>query len=250
MNKVWMDINSKLTGVDAAVKLCTSNDKRYWNPTYGIKNVDPGRWRDAQKQELEYWFMHSQSAPEKYFDYKLITRSLPSNLGKIIEIGCGPYPQVCHINKKMQNITLLDPLIENYAQLPLCPYTKGKLGDYIPDLLCDSAETLMLSEEYDTVLCFACLEHVSNAELVLNNLLRIVKPGGLIVIMERVFDGITPDTYYDRRRPIKLYKQLLVDWAGQLTVVKQSWYRAIHQYDQSNDTQTLVGLYRKPKYPR
>lgn len=250
MNRIWKDISTELSGQDAAARLCTSNDRRYWDATYGIKNVDPGRWRDAQKQEIEYWFMNSGSVPEKYFDYKLITRYLPSNLGKTIEIGCGPYPQVCYLNKKMQSITLLDPLLENYVQLPLCPYAQGKLGDYTPDLLCDSAETLMISEEYDTVICFACLEHVSNAEMVLNNLIRIVKPGGIIAIIERTFDGVTPDKYYDRRRPIKLYKQLLVDWASQLTVVKASWHKSIHQYDHTVKTESLVGLYRKPKYPR
>jgi len=253
----WTDVTKRVTGDEAKKLLSASNDKKYWDKTKGIFKVDPGRWRDAQKQELEYWFANSESVPCQYYDYKMINRSIPANLGKTIEIGCGPCPQLTHFTKKMEHVTLLDPLLENLVQLPICEYRSGRFGDYVPELICDSAETVMICEEYDTVLCIACLEHVSNAEMVLDNLIKIVKPGGIIVVMERVFDGmvgtkhLTPDIYYDKRRPIKLYKQTLLDWAKQLTVIKQSWLPSVHQFDiQLKNVESLVGIYKKPKYSR
>lgn len=251
MNKVWMDIENRFTGSDAIKYLYTSNDIRYWDKEYGITKVDPGRWRDAQKQELEYWFMHYKTVTNKYYDYKNITKSLPANLGKTIEIGCGPYPQFSYFNKKVSSITLLDPLLENYVQLPLCPFAGGKLHDYASELLCDSAETLMKYEEYDTVLCIACLEHVSNADMVLDNLVKITKPGGVIILMERLFDGITPNIYYDKRRPLKLYKKKIVEWSKQLDIIKETYAKSLYQYDiELTNMESIVGVYKKPKYPR
>jgi len=249
MTRTWMDVNRRYEGEPAQRLLNTCNDTKYWNQTYGISKVDPGRWREAQKQEIEYSFLR-EDKPTQYFKYTAITKFIPPNLGKVVEIGAGPHPQILDLGKKYDHITLVDPLIENYLLLPSCQYSNGKLGDKTPNLICDSAETLMISDEYDTVLCLGCLEHVADATLVLYNMVNLVRTGGTIIIVERVFDGIKASEYYDRRRPIKLYKKVLDDWAEKLDVVKLQTHQNLHLFDTDMSVKTVLGIFRKPKYSR
>lgn len=52
------------------------------------------------------------------------------------------------------------------------------IGDYQPDIIDDICNSNVESESYDAIYCNAILEHVQNYEAAIQNIYRILKPGG------------------------------------------------------------------------
>lgn len=172
--------------------------------------VGTERWIEAQKWEEAHW-IRSQNARAKFGknwiwralrmfrfvdkyrgdDWNLWWkkqfdeyRFLPTRVGNAIEVGCGPYTNIRHIlpTCKPDHLFLSDPLIKTYVKFKLAftadAYKKAFciLDDHPLE------ETPYRDNYFDLVVMINVLDHVRDAALCMENLLRIVKPGGWVVI--------------------------------------------------------------------
>jgi len=177
-----------------------------------ITKVTHERWKEAQKYERDTWMVYANTAStdrnnEHYQNFEGYA-CLPSNLGKLIEIGCGPFTQTKTIiaDHTVESITLVDPLIGEYLNHQHCSYSRF---DH-PTLLPIQAEDIPIDMcDYDTVVCINVLEHVRDAPTVLANLIRLVKLGGNLVFCERAYDGTDLSMLYDVGHPIRINAALL-----------------------------------------
>jgi SAM-dependent methyltransferase len=130
---------------------------------------------------------------------------LPTNLGDVIEIGCGPFTQLRTIlgvkgrNWSVGSVTLVDPIIESERQHPHSSFKSGKFTDlsgkvYPTTLIEAGAEDVgqLFHNKFDVVIMQNVLEHVSDSLEVLGALFNITKPGGVVLVWEPFFKPNSP----------------------------------------------------------
>ena len=207
------------TGEAAEKALSEINDNNYWNDDTGIIKVDQQRWEQAQAYEKDTWMKHGlkfnqdrdQTHVRGFGDYKI----LPANLGHSVEIGSGPFTQTYNIvqGRQVDAITLIDPLANEYKNHPNCRYTRLPVWPTVKPIPAeDFSET-----GFDIAICINVLEHVRDAELVMNNLVNGIKPGGWLVFHDRVYDGLDITKIYDVGHPIRVTQKFLNPFIRQFT---------------------------------
>lgn len=206
------------SGEEAKKALERVSDKQYWNDENGISSVSQERWEIAQLYEKECWLKHgsTETADRNDEHYRNFGEynSLKSNLGRVVEIGCGPFTQLETIltraNKIAECITLVDPLLESYLTHRNCSYANSRLAGF-PVYRMDAipAEKFDGDNDYDTVISINVLDHVQDANLVLDVLYRSLKNDGVIVFHDRSWDHIDINIIYDAGHPIRLKKTVL-----------------------------------------
>lgn len=220
--KIWVGSPTDVRyGYDAKQALHNINDSKYWSNDVGITKVDKDRWLSAQKFESDGWLKHWSDANSDRNDHHKVGFNnyinVPYNLGRVVEIGCGPFTQLQTIIKgrTADSITLLDPLLDQYITLQNCIYKNKVFGNYqnIPlSLICDQAENFNDIEKYDTAVCINVLEHVQDAELILDRLYKCLVPNGIIIFGERYYDGLNIDEVYDIGHPIRIKINVFLEW--------------------------------------
>lgn len=222
MSKIWIgspvDVRYQKDAETALVKI---NDAKYWDDETGIVTVDHDRWKKAQQFESEGWLTHWRDADSDRNDehkrgFDNYT-SVPKNLGNVIEIGCGPFTQLKTIqqNRKITSVTLLDPLLERYHQLPNCTYKDGHFMGLPTTLICSPAEQLKPIGKFDTAICINVLEHVQDVPQILLALHQCLKPKGILIFGERVYDGLNINDVYDIGHPIRVKIKIFHEWEKQ-----------------------------------
>lgn len=203
------------TGDDAINALNTKNDAQYWDAEKGVVRVPKERWLEAQLFESTGWLKHwSYAASDRNHEHAAGFNNyvdLPLNLGDAIEVGCGPFTQLATIIDKrvVESVTLADPLLNQYKVMPNCPYASGTYYGYQPTLLSCMAEELDFHRQFDTVVCINVLEHVMDAELVLDRMFDMLRVGGWIVFGERWNDEYDPKENFDIGHPIIVRKSII-----------------------------------------
>lgn len=221
-----MDLNKELwigstidvrTGEAAEKALHEISDHKYWSDENGIVKVDRERWEIAQRYEHDCWMKHATTANsdrhDEHFNKFGGYESLPNNIGNVVEIGCGPFTQLLSIigraGKTPTKITLCDPLANSYLSHPHCSYRQRSIISYhISEILSIPAEEFTLTG-FDTAVCINVLEHVMDANVVLDNLFNCLKKGGLLVFSERSWDTLNTKLVYDAGHPIRLKECVL-----------------------------------------
>jgi len=174
------------------------------------EKVDHDRWRDAQKWEEAHWIrsqharakygknwiwraMHAAGLVDKYRgdDWNLWWkkqfgdyRFLPRNLNNAIEVGCGPYTNIRYIipTCRPDHLFLSDPLIKTYVQFKLA-FTADAYRKAFCILDDHPLEEIPYRDNFfDLAVMINVLDHVRDATLCMENLIRIIKPGGWIII--------------------------------------------------------------------
>jgi len=197
---------------DAADKaLSEVNDNKYWREGLGSIEVDKERWDQAQKYELDTWMKHGTASQDDR-DHVHIEGfnsyvDIPIELGKLVEIGCGPFTQSHNIvqGRTVDSVTLVDPLILKYSKHQNCRYWSF---DKKPIMVNSAAEDFT-ETGFDTAICINVLEHVRDANLVMNNLVKCLNPGGLLIFHDRVYDGLDITRIYDIGHPIRITSAFL-----------------------------------------
>jgi SAM-dependent methyltransferase len=168
------------------------------------------RWLEAQKWEQSHW-VHTQRMRARYFKnviWRLLSAAglvskyrgddwnawwqrqfddynfVPAEVENAIELGCGPYTNVrLMLNRtRINHLVLSDPLIRTYVNFKLTfvseMYRKSAcvLDDH--DL-----EALPFAPNYfDLAVMINVLDHVHDARKCMENLVSVVRPGGLLII--------------------------------------------------------------------
>jgi len=181
--------------------------------------VPMSRWLMAKRQESDLWANVGGSSDripthiEGFKQYK----SVPSDLGDMIEVGCGPYTQTRGLlysrpDVKIRSLALNDPSVIDYIQrAPGCTYKSGKLRKYSPHsgdnsmeyhdiplvFINAGGEQLNHMANFDTLLVANVVEHVWNGYDLWQNIYDVLKPGGLLIFHDMYYNGIPPDYWHD-----------------------------------------------------
>lgn len=101
----------------------------------------------------------------------------------VLDVGCGWGPLLCQLEE--------EPHFAN-IQISACDISDAKLYKrelyrefFLGDLACGYPE--IASERYDVVVCEQVLEHLGSLDRAIATLVRLVRPGGLLVIGVPIF---------------------------------------------------------------
>jgi len=149
---------------------------------YWTRNV-PGLDMVAAKytREDKEFYIETDNFRYKYESYIFpLIDSFVSKGKKILEVGCGMGTDSRYISRKGADITSLD-LSFNNVTLTL----KGmRLLNLKGSGVCADAENLPFKENsFDAVYSFGVLHHTPDTQKAINELLRVLKPGGKCTVM-------------------------------------------------------------------
>ncbi len=101
-----------------------------------------------------------------------------------VEVGCGPYTNIRLIRKTCnpQHIILSDPLIRTYVKFKMT-FVNEMYHEATCILDDHPLEELPFADSYfDLAVMINVLDHVRDANLCMQNLIRVLKPGGIVII--------------------------------------------------------------------
>jgi SAM-dependent methyltransferase len=172
--------------------------------------VERERWEIAQRWERDFW-VRTQHLRARYFKnylWRLLSACrlvpkyrgddwnywwhnqldrfefLPATLPNALEVGCGPYTNVRLMLERcrFEHLYLSDPLIRTYVRFKLTfvaeMYRRAQcvLDDH-------RLEDLPFASDYfDLVVMINVLDHVEDASKCIENVIRVTRPGGILVI--------------------------------------------------------------------
>jgi SAM-dependent methyltransferase len=151
------------------------------------------RWHKAQEYERSYWIKTAEKIVDGstgqlgWYEWKFsemekrLLLHIPIeryNLLKILEIGCGPVGIVSYINRGSRYG--LDPLEEFYKS----NITLTKLRDPRVQYLVGTGEQIPFEEDFfDLVISDNVLDHVCNTNVVMEEIIRVLKTGGFLYLI-------------------------------------------------------------------
>lgn len=146
----------------------------FWQPELGIVQVPSSVWSFASDKEHAMWkgFDTDKDRDAEHVEGFGGYKKVPRNLGRLLEIGAGPFSQTKTIlstlkNFDLKNITFAEPNIFRYkTEVPHCTYKTGRLKgfeQYPLTLISKRVEELAFVETMDTVVQINVVEHVTNA---------------------------------------------------------------------------------------
>lgn len=180
-------------------------------------------WKAAQEAEFRGWTTmwcglvddRPQEHRKNFDDYA----ALPKDCGDVLEIGCGPFTQSIHVldGREYKSLTLTDPLAKRYREVHRrCTYRDGTVNGRPVTVEHLPGENLPYKEQFDTVIIINVLEHVLDADAVMDRAFEALRPGGYIVFGER--DTPTdwvPENELDKTlHPIRLSSEWLAEQRG------------------------------------
>lgn len=193
------------------------NDSKFVQDDVIIK-VDEERWNLAQQFEEDCWTKNWHSGDDynnwwaRQFDNYAILDEIIPDVANIIEVGCGPFTNVRIIETVLnwKNITYYcaDPLMEKYLKIP-CWINQNQNRVYI---FKNKLEDMKHDNLYDCVICINVLDHVQNADLCIDNMIHMLKRGGVLVFGNDLTDWIShkdpsPSDIYDQGHMIRINEQ-------------------------------------------
>ncbi len=138
---------------------------------------------NAKEKSRAYFNAHRKSrlARGGYWraDYRSVMKEIerfqPANL---IDIGCGPGGFLCAVQKRFPDIQLnaLDLSEEMVRE------TQERLGPSAVAIVGDSEHMPLESERYEIVTCNMSIHHYPHAQDAVNEMYRILKPGGTLLL--------------------------------------------------------------------
>jgi ubiquinone/menaquinone biosynthesis C-methylase UbiE len=163
--------------------------------------VAAARWRAAQRLELDFWLRWQKLPPWKNLNIPKYWREEVAHFGetwgcfrglRVLDVGCGPFGLIHFADHAAERIRV-DPLLPQYSQrLPLKGWS-----------LCAMAESLPLANRsIDLAVCFNALDHMRDPEAALEEIARVLRPGGAALLMIHTFPAwLWPLFRFDRMHP-------------------------------------------------
>ena len=147
------------------------------------KPVPRSRWQASQKRLLSRWKKKNLKLERAKAELMLLplllqqAREYPDD-GSVLEVGCGP---VCIAQQLPQkHKTFLDPLIDDFRRM-----FPGELPEDGEHLATEAERIKKDNCSYDLIVCLNTLSFSLNPELVINEIERLLKPGGTFVLQMR-----------------------------------------------------------------
>lgn len=183
----------------------------------------PIKWKIAQKLEYKWWQKYLEKKDlEEYLQWKLnywnrllgeIVDVLPFPKNQhILDAGCGPAGIFLALNHN--KVDAIDPLLDKYQNLPHFDAQRVEWTNFN----CQTLESFDQDEIYDVIFCLNAINHVRNVELCYDNLIKALKPGGVMVIstdahkhqfIKRLFQFVPGDVLHPVQLDISEYNRFL-----------------------------------------
>jgi SAM-dependent methyltransferase len=173
-------------------------------------HVDEKRWKDAQSWERNHWInaQRERAKKGKNLIWKVLSwfgivpkfrgddwngwwaekfenyRFLPERVGYGLEVGCGPYTNMRVVEEKcaVDRMYLSDPLIKDYLGFKMT-YLVDKYRNRKCIIDDHPIEELPYRDEmFDLVIMNNVLDHVRDARACMQNVHRVLKPGGIFIL--------------------------------------------------------------------
>ena len=254
--RLYIDENITIyEGEEAARLLAARTAQAAVDPRSGVARVDLTRWEEAQRYERRTWMQHGRRAlsdrnefhRDRFARYAVLRGS---HFERAIELGCGPFTNLRFVlpQCRVEEVTLLDPLIQDYLSHPFCRYRGGRLGGLFHEtparlpayllhpfralrckandvraggflgrpvtLVRSTIESFETTERFDLVVMVNVLEHCHDASAVLARIDEILVPGGVFVYHDKMYDaenvGRLMAVVYDAGHPLRV-DQSVVD---------------------------------------
>ena len=181
------------------------------------------KWSLAQKLEYKWWqrYLRKKNVEEyvgwkKRYWEKLLTNisSLVTVSGnqQILDAGCGPAG--IFIVLEDNQVTAIDPLLDKYKNLPHFQPARYPWVNF-ENL---SIESLKSDNQFDIIFCMNAINHVDDIQRCYDNLIKALKPGGVLVIstdthrnnlVKKIFQLVPGDMLHPIQLNLKEYNQLL-----------------------------------------
>ncbi len=152
-------------------------------------------WDRAQKGEQDYWASDmAKKYPEKRKDYwkqhlSVVRQHRPFQAGdRVLDVGCGPFGLITAVDGFCERYGV-DSLIDFYRE-------QNDMGEAI-HYSKQMGETLDFEDEFfQVVTCINMLDHTRRPEAVWQEMWRVLKPGGLLLLEVDIFSGLR---FYKKR---------------------------------------------------
>ncbi len=180
----------------------------FYHSEYGSAKVDEKTWRTALTFEASIWSGSGGSGDRSdehiggFNGFKAIPLNM--HMGMHAELGCGPWTQTTTSLLKARpdltftSITLSDPNLFNYMKdTATCSYRSGSLPGITTYLVAAGAEAPVFNEVFDSAMMVNVLEHVQNGYTILENLWRMIKPGGILIFNDRWWEELPNESADD-----------------------------------------------------
>lgn len=175
-----------------------------------IEKVTSDRWVEAQRWEEAHWVntQHARARFGKNWIWRVLFalgwvskyrgddwnqwwkaqfddyKFLPAKVENAIEVGCGPYTNVCHMLGRchFHHLVLSDPLIRTYAKFKLT-FVSEMYREAACMLDDHPIESLPFRPDFfDVAVMINVLDHVEDARKCMENLVGVVKRGGIMIL--------------------------------------------------------------------
>ncbi|GAV20293.1 bifunctional 3-demethylubiquinone-9 3-methyltransferase/ 2-octaprenyl-6-hydroxy phenol methylase [Mariprofundus micogutta] len=158
------------------------------------KPVSRFLWQASQKSTLFQWSKKNLKLERAEMEMSMLplltqhTKQYSAD-SSILEIGCGP---VC-ISHSLphKHKTYLDPLIDDFRRM-----FPGELPEDGEQLACNAERINKESNSYDIVICLNTLSFSMNPELIVNEVERLLKPGGIFIVEMRTHSALEARLHY------------------------------------------------------
>ncbi len=152
------------------------------------------RWLASQKLSLQAWKNKNLSSERERIERSLLSllqryaKQYPED-GTVLEIGCGP---IC-ISRLLpqQHKTYLDPMVDDFRRM--FPGELPEEGEYLATAAEDIPKP---AASYDLIICLNMIPHTLNPELVVNEIERLLKPGGKLILAIRTHGQLEARLHY------------------------------------------------------
>lgn len=253
MKKIFITENAE-TFLDeiAAPMLKDKNDLEFFDhENNGIHKVSEQRWKIAQKYEKTGWMERDPNANDdrnfdhfERFDFLNSIKDQLFQKKSIIELGCGPFTNLRLFSNMLNNpeITLLDPLVNDYVNLKNCSYNTGSLNGFHTNLVCSSIEEFDLnkdniSNKFDIVVMVNVIEHCFDVDIIFDKIIEILNDDGIFIFSDVYFNNVydLASQLYDAGHPIRLSEQKLNKFLQKFKFVFDKRFHQLYGQEWRND---------------
>jgi SAM-dependent methyltransferase len=248
MEKIFIDQNLNISNGKKAENLIKNqNDFIYYNSKEkGVHKVDTDRWEMAQNYERITWMEHNLSANDdrnithlERFDNLKSLYDYNEKIKNVIELGCGPFTNIRLLTNfnYIENITLVDPLINDYLNHPNCSYKDKKLLGKDVELISLPIEKIDTQKKFDLVIIINVLEHCFDVENIFKKIYNLLSEDGILVFSDVFFKDVKSiiENIYDAGHPIRLSEEKLLEFTQKFNSLYLKFFHNLYGQKWRND---------------